>query len=120
MFKKLSVMTLACMLAMPAIADTCPSVADIKVGQFNGWQALDVNSDTPASSQAIAAFKKRVKDFYQAEWSADYEGHGHCYYTGYLEVLLAKDTAQPKVSDFWKDLGFVLRCQSADVKDCGF
>lgn len=120
MLKKLSVLALAFTFTNVALAETCPDVSNIKVGQFNGWQALDVNSDTPASAQAIATFKKKVKNFDQAEWSEDFVGHGHCYYTGYLEVLLAKDTAKPKISDHWSDTGVVLRCKSSAVKDCEF
>lgn len=103
-----------------ALAETCPDVNNIKAGNFNGWQALNVNSDTPASQDDIAIFKKQIQDFYQAEWSEDFEGNGHCYYTGYLEVLLAKDTAAPKISSYWQDTGVVLRCKSGSVKDCEF
>lgn len=120
MLKKLGILMISIMLNSVALAETCPDVASIKAGNFNGWKALNANSDNPASKNDIDIFKKQIQDFYQAEWSEDFEGNGHCYYTGYLEVLLAKDTSAPTISTHWQDLGFVLRCISGSVNDCEF
>lgn len=120
MLKKLGALIMGITLSSVALAETCPDVASIKAGNFDGWQALNANSDNPASKNDIDIFKKQIQDFYQAEWSEDFEGNGHCYYTGYLEVLLAKDTPAPKISAHWQDLGIVLRCKSGSVKVCEF
>lgn len=102
-------------------ADTavCPSIADIKADIFKGWQAHDVDNDEPADAIAVEKFKQKVSEFYLAEWSVDYNGSGHCYYQGDLQILLAKDTPKP-TPDHWKNLGSLMRCISNNVDICKF
>ena len=102
-------------------ADTavCPTVADIKADIFKDWQAHDVDDDEPADAIAIKNFRAKVTEFYLAEWSVDYNGTGHCYYQGDLQILLAKDTVKPSQYS-WQNVGNLMRCISNNVKICEF
>lgn len=120
MLKKIYISLLIITFSHLVFAETCPDIASIKAGQFKGWQALDLNSDFSASDEAIEYFKNHVKSFYQAEWAEDFIGPARCYYTGDLEVGLAKDVSKPKLSTHWIDIGILFRCKSGVVKDCEF
>ena len=103
-------------------ADLCPTPDQIKNNEFNGWVFLNSNSDNPANHQQIDKFIKSVTEFYQAEYSEDYNnGNAHCYYHSKADVFLAKETPPPKENHGnWKNNGMNLVCQSSLPKDCDF
>jgi hypothetical protein len=100
-------------------AETCPTIMDIHLTHFSGWQAYDIDNGTPVSGIRLKQYAQSVQQFALAEWMEDApEGSGHCYYFGnhhesnYLSVYLAKPhlTAEPHSIE-WTSVG-------KDVKQC--
>lgn len=46
--------------------EVCPSVADVKRGDFHGWQL--VIGDKPATAKEILQFENTIYHFFEAEW----------------------------------------------------
>jgi len=112
------------LLNQAALAETCPSVNDIKQNQLNGWKAYDSDDGKPLPLARETQFKKMVEEFALAEWE-NKSGSIHCYYrdnTGSnLEAYLAKDNFNPKVDphSFWYKVSGFMHC-AAGMERCEF
>lgn len=86
---------------LSAHAETCPTVAELKMHQFNQWEATDFNSSFPASPEKTAQFVEKANRLDVVSW--DFSQFGRCYYAGVTEqaeqlgVFLQK-TVAPDVS----------------------
>jgi hypothetical protein len=100
----------------------CPTPEQIRLGQFQGWQAVNANSNYPANAKEIETFKKHIGNFYQAEVFEEESWNGHCYYYGYQEVYLGKwiDFQPNQEKSNWHFNGIMWRCQSNHVSQCLF
>lgn len=120
----LFVVILLCM-SSAAMAETCPTVADIKNNQFRTWQAFGSDSGEPLNHAQLEKFKRQIHRFNMAEWAEDApEGESHCYYAAknrdYADGFLAADHLQPdRTQPGWQiESGFV-RCRQ-DTSACLF
>lgn len=121
--KKYLILLSGALLATTTVAaDVCPTPEQIRNNEFNGWVFLNSNSENPASHQQIDKFMKSVTEFYQADYSEDFNnGNAHCYYRSKADVFLAKEANSPKENNGkWKNNGINLVCQSSMPKDCNF
>ncbi|CAN5433488.1 hypothetical protein BH10PSE19_BH10PSE19_21150 [soil metagenome] len=101
----------------------CPTIDEVKTGEFKHWLALNINSDEPASLEEIAKFKKLTRHFSGAQWSSDYlYGFGRCTYGANMEVYLASDQipllTRP-IKEPWHWNGVVASCLGT-IRDCVF
>lgn len=106
----------------------CPSVAQIKHGQFNDWEPLNLDSAEPLSEEELNDFKDALSTFAFAGWLEDApEGSAECFYYGdppepdYLGVFLVKNLQGPDLSSgYWKQqtAGY-LKCDKS-INECGF
>lgn len=110
-----------------SVAETCPTVSDIKKNSHPGWKAYDSDDGLPLSAARETQFKKIVEQFALAEWSPSKKQPGsiHCYYrdsTGSsLEAYLAKDHFKPKLDkkSFWYTVSGFMHC-AAGMEKCQF
>lgn len=127
MIKKL---ILACSLVIfshTSLAETCPTVSDIKNNAIHGWKAYDSDDGTPLSAARETDFKKTIEHFALAEWSTTEGKHSaiHCYYRdssgSSLEAYLAKDNFTPKIAanNFWYKVSGFMHC-AAGMDKCQF
>lgn len=115
------------MLAQGCLAETCPSISDIKKNMLAGWKAYDSDDGTLLSPAREAKFKKMLQHFTLAEWkqNKNHMTSMHCYYrdkTGSsLEAYLAKDNFIPKKNpkSFWYQVSGYLHC-AAGKDNCQF
>lgn len=109
-----------------SFATSCPSVAEIKKSQLQGWQAYDSDDGIRLSAAREKAFKKNIQEFALAEWVSGGKQHGtiHCYYrdqTGSaLEAYLAKQNFIPTdTKHYWYKVSGFMQC-AAGQKNCLF
>lgn len=127
MIRKLIIAVGITLLSQHCLAETCPSVKDIKSNSLNGWNAFDSDDGTPLSSARETQFKKTIEEFALAEWkdAKDKGGSIHCYYrdsTGSnLEAYFAKDNFIPKkiANSFWYEVSGFMHC-AAGMDQCEF
>lgn len=110
------------------LAETCPSLTNIKQNTLTEWQAFDSEEGTPLTAKQFAQFRQSIESFALAEWQEikDKQGIIHCYYkdkTGSaLEAYLAKPTSSctPDNShNRWYAVSGSLHC-AAQQEHCGF
>lgn len=127
MIKQLSLFILLATVSKLSLADTCPSISDIKNNALSGWKAFDSDDGKPLSAAREAQFKKMIEKFALAEWSSPKNKNGsiHCYYidsTGSsLEAYFAKDNFIPKnkLHSFWYQVSGYMHC-AAEKDKCEF
>lgn len=109
-----------------ALAETCPSIKDLKTGSMHGFKAYDSDDDTLLSETRIAQFIKNSEQFILAEWqdTQDHKGAIHCYYRdangSQLETYLMKANLipdNPKKS--WYQVSGSMHC-AAGMEACHF
>jgi hypothetical protein len=127
MFKKFTCVLLLISSSL-TFAETCPTISDIKAGQFHHWQPLDIDNAEPVEGQALEEFKQAVAKFAFVDWMPDApEGSGQCFYYGvepdsdYLGVYLAKPTLEPdRNKGNWFEASFdVMQCNES-ISNCQF
>lgn len=125
MLKKLT-LTLLCLTSFQASANTtCPSVAELKNHQLNGWTAYNSDSGEELPQNLVIEFEKQTSQFLMAEWAEGApEGASHCYYGDkqgeYMNAFLAKHDYYPNMqAGNWHNESGFLRCH-ADAKQCVF
>jgi hypothetical protein len=129
MLKKAILFFSLSVLALPyARAQTCPTIADLRQGQFNQWQPLDLDNGEPIIGKRLKQYQHKVTSFAFAMWvpSAP-EGAGECFYNGgsqdddYLNIYLAKATGEPdKNTGNWHSIGLDLLQCNASITNCRF
>lgn len=126
MFKKLIcfILFFSCTITY---AETCPTVDEIKAGNFKGWQAFGLDSGEPASSEELDDFKSSIATFQSAAWMPDApEGSAQCYYgtaeDPYENVYLAKTNQGPDLTAYWQPADDGMQCRVTDskVEHCRF
>ncbi len=125
MLKKLSI-ALLCLTSFQVYATTtCPSVAELKNHQLNGWVAYNSDSGEELPLSQIKIFEKETSQFLMAEWAEGApEGTSHCYYSDkrgeYMNAFLAQHDHYPNLqTGNWRNESGFLRCH-ADTKQCTF
>ena len=83
----------------------CPSVAEIKRGEFATWLPLTVIGEELASAAAIEQFKAHVQSWQSAAWNVQYLEYAHCFYAGddpiVTQIVFAHDAWHPASSAAW-------------------
>lgn len=104
----------------------CPTIAEIKSGNYVPWLPLYINGEELISAVDEELFKKHVTGFFVAKWDISYLENGHCFYKGddpiVEKVIFAQDAWQPVTNDHWnwtiqKKLA---ECYSEQTDSCGF
>lgn len=127
MLKKL-ILTSLLFASQISLAETCPTITDIKSNYLHGWQALNIDSASPISATTFEIFKNNIQNFALAEWMKGApEGEAHCYYHGaqqdgeYLGVFLAKANLESdNTSSSWQRLNNLVSQCHANVEACQF
>jgi hypothetical protein len=127
MFRKTIITVSVALLSQICLAETCPSVQDIKSNSLHGWKAFDSDDGMPLSAAREKQFKNTIEQFALAEWkdTKDKSGSIHCYYrdsTGSnLEAYFAKDNFIPKrlANSFWYEVSGFMHC-AAGMDKCEF
>lgn len=116
----------ACISFMSAsIAETCPSVVDIKKHGLVGWTVYDSIDGAVLNTHRHNDFVKHVDQFALAEWTNDHhKQHIHCYYRDTsgsdLEAYLSKDNFKPShINHYWYTVSGALQC-AAGYSNCDF
>lgn len=93
--------------AKPVMATeiTCPTIADIKNNQLNGWLMLYEDTEEQAQDQDAEKFKQSVTYFEAAKWNPYYLESAHCFYaltqSDGKNIILAHDAFGPVQSIDW-------------------
>lgn len=123
MFKKFIFLS-ALLFVNYSYADTCPTVAEIKLNQLNHWQFTDLNSAQPANPEKIRKFKQKVSRFVVASW--EFDEFGCCHYYGKsgdpneLGVFLQKVTTIEKTKTHWRHVDADGWICEAGISECRF
>ncbi len=114
------------LICQACLAETCPSINDVKTKVLHGWKAYDSDDGAPLSPLREAQFKQTIQEFALAEWPNKENKNGtiHCYYrdkTGSsLEAYLAKDHFVPlNHKNYWYEVSGYLHC-AAGMDKCEF
>lgn len=103
-------------MGVPAYASECPAPFELKRGEWQGFQAFDIDNGTLVSKERLQIFQAKVDQLTLVEWMHDApEGAAHCYYVGKkareLNVYLAKENLFPKSDTHWfKKNANVMQC----------
>jgi hypothetical protein len=108
------------------VADTCPTIQDIKSSSLTGWKAYDSDDGTLLSAKRTAQFKKSIEQFALAEWKTN-ANHQHairCYYRDQngsgLEAYLAKNHfSLAENNPAWYSVSGSMNC-AAGMNECHF
>jgi len=127
MINKLIVAISCAWLCQVALAETCPSVNEIKRNALSNWKAYDSDEGTPLPPTREAQLIRTAEQFVLAEWATGKNKHGsiHCYYrdsTGSsLEAYFAKENVVPKktTNNFWYEVSGFMHC-AAGMDKCEF
>jgi hypothetical protein len=127
MIRKFIIIVSITLLSQHCLAETCPSVKDIKSSLASGWKAFDSDDGTPLSFARETQFKNTIEQFALAEWKdmKNKSGSIHCYYrdrTGSnLEAYFAKENFVPKkiANSFWYEVSGFMHC-AAGMDKCEF
>lgn len=104
----------------------CPTVSEIKRGEFNDWLPLYQENEELASDADVNVFKKFVTTFQSAKWSRHYLENGHCFYQGdnpmMDKIIFATDTPRPDNTSQWQwtQPSILAECYSDEVLLCPF
>lgn len=107
------------------LADTCPSVTDIKHQKAAGWKAYDSDDSTRLSEKRAAKLRHAIEQFTLAEWSGDQNKSSiHCYYRdkngSELEAYFSKNNFLPKdTHHYWYQVSGSMQC-AAGANYCEF
>lgn len=124
MLEKLILLVITGFLTQSVLAETCPSIREIKQQLLHGWQAFDNESRTPLSPKRLAEFKLKAQKFLLAEWVKSANKGAHCYYSdragSHLDVFLAKKNLTPNnTQEYWYRVSGYLHCAAGETK-CKF
>jgi hypothetical protein len=127
MFKKLVIAGIMLTLSPICLADTCPSVADIKKDAIAGWRAYDSDDGVPLSADREKQYKKAIQEFVLAEWASEpnHTNTIHCYYRDQngssLEAYLSKEnvTLTKRTKSYWYQVSGSMHC-AAGMDQCKF
>lgn len=127
MYQKLIVTLCLSFFCQLSIAETCPSVNDIKKSNLSrDWIAYDSDDGSRLSLQREQQFKRNAEEFVLAEWTNQKNKSGsiHCYYRNKsgsnLEAYIAKNNFIPENSKhFWYDVSDARHCVAGTEK-CNF
>lgn len=111
-----------------AIAETCPTVDEIKQHRYHDWHAYMLDNGEPVSAKNLLELEQNIQRFDFAVWlQFAPEGEAECYYQGaYIGkgqwgVYFAKQKLRPfLINGVWqnKASGF-LQC-NAPLEECLF
>ena len=114
------------LFSQTALADTCPSVTDIKQNHLDGWKAFDSEDGTPFPPGKIAQLAKYIHQFALAEYTAKGPNGTavHCYYRDVhgsdLEAYFSKDNINPiNAKNTWYQVSGYMHC-AAGNENCAF
>ncbi len=126
-FKKALLISLIPLSSVMASSNlTCPSVSEIKRGDFHTWQVLYRSNQEGAMPNDIEKFKHYVDGFAAAEWSNRFLESGHCFYQGtdsiMHAIILAHAAWHPVTNHTWQWIkpNAAAICLSPDVTNCQF
>jgi hypothetical protein len=127
LLQKALMLMLPLLLIRPSLAETCPSVKDIKTNHISGWKIYDSEEDVPLSKAREDYFKKNISQFSLAEWTNHHHKSGtiHCYYHDAdgsdFEAYLVKDSFSSPHDGrhFWYQVTGSMHC-AAGTKQCDF
>jgi len=114
------ILALILAITMPAFADTCPTVKDIKTHKLAGWKAYDSEDGKPLSKRRAADFIKSADQFILAEWSKRGKNANtmHCFYRDIngsdLEAYLTKDHLIPNQTHAWYRVSGAMQCAASN------
>ena len=108
------------------IAETCPTIQDIKNGNFHAWRLYDSDSHQPLNTKYVPQFKQYAQQFTLAEWHKDSKQRNiiRCYYRDFngseARAYLAKKDFHPEiVKNTWYSVSGSLHC-AAGRNHCVF
>ena len=124
MFKKIMLTFIFLTLTTATLAETCPSISQLKENNFHGWEPYNSDSGEPLFPQQLTDFKKDVRQFLMAEWAEGApEGESHCYYGdkngNYMDAFLARHGFHDAPSANWHNDGGFMRCKG-EAGNCVF
>lgn len=108
-----------------ALAESCPTVEEIKAGDFRAWHVFSSDNGTPLPPLGLEKFKRSVASFALAEYAKGApEGEAHCYYKTKskpcAEGFLARHGSKPQLNTgFWYQESMFMRC-SHSLASCLF
>lgn len=99
--------------------DVCPSIEDIKQGQFSPWLPLYKGIEELASDKDVELFKKYVVSVEKAKWSSNYAYNAHCSYNGkdliFNKIVFARRSPGPEDENphwVWKRENHLAECKN--------
>lgn len=127
MYKQLLLILSTAFFTHAALANTCPSVADIKQNRITGWVAYDSDDGTPFPATRMKQLRDSIEQFALAEFKAKGPNGNsaiHCYYRDKhgsdLEAYYAKENIKPDdKSHVWYKVTGSLHC-AAGMDKCAF
>lgn len=126
MLKELMIATSLLLFSQVTLAETCPTVNEIKKNSLKSWKAYDSLDGKVLSSARETRFKNMIEEFALAEWKTTkpLKGTIHCYYrdkTGSsLEAYFAKNNFKPNNrKHFWYEVSGYMHC-AAGMDKCEF
>lgn len=117
--------TLTLTLSQLGYALVCPTPAQIKAGNFNGFTPIDIDNDEPVSPSMIKYFQQHVDRFKLAEFMGDTRYPSHCYYLlndqhGWSQTYLGNKRNIKPTGTYWhKKLDDFLQCTQS-ISACTF
>jgi hypothetical protein len=123
--KKLAVLISTLLATSLAIAETCPTIAQIRANNLNGWSAYTNDEGEPLTPTQLQAFEQNVGGFYSIRWLGGApEGESHCYYVNkqryWTRAFLSKSGLVPDFSSpNWTYVDDEPRCH-ASIAGCPF
>lgn len=104
--------------------EQCPSVTEIKSGNFHSWLPLYIDKEELACDADVALFAKNVEYLEIAKWDTDYLEASHCFYHGKhpinSKITFAHNAWRPISSHkwIWVIPNKLAQCVSQNPKDC--
>lgn len=109
-----------------AMTISCPTVSDIKNGEFKNWLPLYIDGEELASLHDVAQFQKYVTQFAIAKWNTSYLESAHCFYSGdgaiVNQIVLAQDAWRPVNDTHWSwiKINKIAECSSTQSFECSY
>lgn len=101
----------------------CPTPADIKAGNFNGWLPLYQANEELVSDVDVNKIRNHVYAFKMAHWKTIYLESAHCFYIGDDEILgriiFARDAWRPS-GEGWIWINSKSAECTVSTSQCGF
>lgn len=127
MYKQLLLILSTAFFTQAALANTCPTVKDIKQNHITGWVAYDSDDGKPFPADRMKQLVESIEQFALAEFKEkgpNGTSAVHCYYRDKhgsdLEAYYSKDNIKPEnKSNVWYQVTGSLHC-AAGMDKCAF